>query len=254
MAGALNVTGQSTLTNARIQTATVQGALTVAGPASVSGAASFGSDLAVSGAGTFGSASIAGATTTGSLVVGGASQLDSLAVSGSSTLAGADVQGPLSVTGAASFGDLATGEILTEDLHVTGNLTIDGGLTLPGSFTFEELQTTGASRLNALQVSGEVAMDNSGFSFTLESSGVQATTAGGARMQLTDRTAALTHGGNGITATADGTTRLVATRTATVQGGTTTLALTDSGAHLSDPRARPPACPGLPTGWMSMTS
>lgn len=248
VAGALSVTGQSTLANAKIQTATVQGALTVNGAVNVSGAAGFGSDVTVGGAGNFGSASIAGATTTGSLAVRGASQLDRLAVSGSSTLAGVDVQGPLSVTGAASFGNLAAEKVRTDDLHVTGNLTVDGGLILPRSFTFGELQTTGASRLNALQVSGEVAMTNSGSSVTLGSSGVQATTAGGARMQLTDRTAALTHGGNGITATADGATRVVATRTATVQGGATTLALTDSGAHLSGSGGAPARLSGIADG------
>ncbi|EKX59205.1 Large exoprotein [Rhodobacter sp. AKP1] len=159
-----------------------------------------------------------------------------------------DVLGPLAVTGAASFGDLVAKDMRTEDLHVTGNLTIDGNLSLPSKFSFGELETTGSSRLTDLQTTGQVAMNNAGSSFTLGSSGILATTAGGARVQLTDTAATLTHGGNGITATANGTTRITAIHEATLQGGNTTLALSDTGARLSGSGGAPARLSGIADG------
>lgn len=163
-------------------------------------------------------------------------------------MAKVDVLGPLAVTGAAGFGDLVAKDMRTEDLHVTGNLTIDGNLSLPSKFSFGELETTGSSRLADLQTTGQVAMNNAGSSFTLGSSGILATTAGGARVQLTDTAAVLTHGGNGITATANGTTRITAIHEATLQGGNTTLALTDTGARLSGSGSAPARLSGIADG------
>ncbi|AXQ96130.1 helicase (plasmid) [Cereibacter sphaeroides] len=247
VAGALDVTGQSTFTDAQMQTATVQTTLNVNGPMDVRDTASFGSDMAVSGTGHFGSASVTGTTSTGSLTVDGTSRLDTLTVSGNSTLADVDVLGPLAVTGAASFVDLASESILAEDLHVTGNLTIDGGLTLPSRFSFGQLEATGSSKLNDVEVVGKVAMNNASSSFTLDSSGVQASTGAG-RMQLTDSTAALAQGENGITASSAGTTKVTAIREATLQGGETRLTLTDRGARLSGSGGAPARLSGVADG------
>lgn len=247
VAGALNVTGQSTFADTQMQSATVQTTLNVNGPMDVRDTASFGSDMAVSGTGHFGSASVTGTTSTGSLTVDGTSRLDTLTVSGNSTLADVDVRGPLAVTGAASFVDLASESILAEDLHVTGNLTIDGGLTLPSRFSFGQLEATGSSKLNDVEVVGKVAMNNASSSFTLDSSGVQASTGAG-RMQLTDSTAALAQGANGITASSAGTTKVTAIREATLQGGETRLTLTDRGARLSGSGGAPARLSGVADG------
>ena len=231
-----------------MQAASVQTSLDVNGSMDVAGPAAFGSNITVDGTGNFGDVEVAGTTTTGALVVDGASELGTLSVSGDSSLNDTDVQGSLTVAGAAGFGDVTAAAITTGDLRVTGDLMIEGSLTLPSAFSLGELEVAEGSRLNDLEVTGEVAMQNGGSSFTLGSTGVQVATGGGAKVEVTETSASLTHGDNGITAQSDGTTKVVATQEATVSGGGTMLALSDRGASLTGTGGAPVRLSGIADG------
>lgn len=246
--GSLTATGPTTLASANIANAVVERSLTVGGPLDVTAPASFSGPVFVAGTTTTGNAVVTGLTDTGTLNVRDAASLGKLAVSGSSSLGHTSVAGNLDVTGRTSTGSLSAAEIDTQNLNVSGTLTVENLIDLRGKYSFSELNVDGKSTLGDTDITGEFAATNGANALHMGKDGFTVTSgANGSAVVASEKEATLLHQGSGIR-TASGTTEVSGSTRTSVSGGGTTLAVSNAGARLSGPAGAPARLSGIADG------
>ena len=254
--GSLDVSGATTLQDAAIKTATVSDRLTVNGAVGVQGAltanglAQFATvtmregrvtnDLTVDGAlnvagnSSFsGPVKVAGPTELNGPVTADILATNSLVVSGLSTMNNAQVLGDLSVAGDASFAALEADRIVANDLRVKGDLTVEGTMILPQKYSFEQINVSGDTNLNNLNVTGTTQMRAGSSSLQLSEEGLAVNVDGKSELTVTAEGAAMRSGVSRIQVNDNGTADVIASKAATVRGGDTQLKLDGTGARFS---------------------
>jgi len=254
--GLLEVSGATTLQDVSIKNANVSDTLTAHGAVEVHGALTangttklasvtmsdgrVSSDLTVEGvlnvAGSSiftGAVSVSGPTNLNGPVTADTLAANSLVVTGATTMNAAFVKDDLSVEGDATFASLEADRIVANDLRLKGDLTVEGTMILPQKFSLEQVDVSGDTNLNNLNVTGTTQMNAGSSLLRLSEEGLAVNVDGKSELTVTAEGAAMRSGASRVQVNDNGTADVIASKAATVRGGETQLKLDGTGARFS---------------------